>query len=42
MKKFEILQELPKCDAETQNEQMFRKIAPKNLPDTVLPQTFDV
>ena len=42
MKKFEILQELPKCDTETQNEQMFRKIAPKDLPDTVLPQTFNL
>ena len=42
MKKFEILQELPKCDTENQNEQMFRKIAPKDLPDTVLPETFNL
>lgn len=31
MKKLEILQELPTCDRETQNEQMFRKMVAADL-----------
>ena len=43
MKKFEILQELPKCDTEKQSEQtLLEKLAPTDLLDTGLPQTFDL
>ena len=43
MKKFEILQELPKCDTETQSEQnVVRKMAPIDLLDAGLPQTFNL
>ena len=41
MKKFEILQELPKCDTETQSEPMLlEKWCWCNLLDSGLPQTF--
>lgn len=40
MKKFEIAQELPKCDTEAQSEQMLlKKMVPVDLLDTGLPQT---
>ena len=41
MKKFKILQELPKCDTETQSEQMLlekKKMVLISLLDTGLPQ----
>ena len=41
MKKFEVLQELPKCDAETQSKQMLlgkKKKTFLDLLDTRLPQ----
>ena len=42
MKKFEILQQLPKCDTETRSEQMLwekKKMMPIDLLDAGLPQT---
>ena len=42
MKNFEILQELPKFDTETQNEKMFlEKMVPINLFHAGFPQTFN-
>ena len=43
MKKSEIFQELLKCDADTRSEQtLLKKIAPADLLDTGLPQTFNL
>jgi hypothetical protein len=44
MKKFEILRELLKCDAETRSEHMLLggKMAPVDLLDAGLPQTFNL
>ena len=40
MKKYEILQELPQCDTETQSEQiLIGKMMPIDLLDMGLPQT---
>ena len=43
MKRFKILQELTKCDTETQSEQMLlEKLAPTDLLDAELQQTLNL
>ena len=42
MKKFEIVQELLKCDTETQSEQMLLKMVSIDLLDIGLPQIFNL
>ena len=42
MKKFKLLRELPKCDTETQSEQMQLKNDSNRLVDAGLPQTFNL
>ena len=41
MKKLEIFQELPKCDTETQSEQMLLEKWHDDWPNTGLPKTFN-
>lgn len=43
MKKFEVWQELPKCDTETWSKaNASRKVVPVELLDAELPQIFDL